>query len=390
MPGVTDQIVDGLVHQTDDVARATRGQIKTVLDRLRKLEKDAVALIRKIDPTEPARAGDRANRVDRLDSELRDPLREAYDDIDRETEQGRRGLTRAEAAAVIAGVNAAVGATILTRSLTKDAVREIARNVLVDGHPIANRWRAQRDALRQRIVGAVRQAHDRDAPLREMVAGVRGTRALGFTDGVMAQARRHAETLTRTGVNGSTQAARHRVFQRNRDVMRGEQWIAQRETACPQCLPWSGGAWDMDGNPLDESEVQMPFPGSPPVHPNCRCELAPILKRASELERGQSAKARRIAELSPDKKAALNGRLAPNEDLVSWLRRQPEAVQIERLGRGRYELWQAGELGLRDIVDPAGNLLTVDQFRAKVTQQELIDTRFGRSRTLAPGIGRQP
>jgi len=48
---------------------------------------------------------------------------------------------------------------------------------------------------------------------------------------------------------------------------------------CPTCQALSGGAFDFDGNPLEQSKVQIKAPTPyPPAHVNCRCTTIPLVE----------------------------------------------------------------------------------------------------------------
>lgn len=77
--------------------------------------------------------------------------------------------------------------------------------------------------------------------------------------------------ISRTEVLRSTNFATQEAY-RQSNVVEGKEWLtAQDERTCPECEP-------MDG---EETTVNGEFKGGisyPPLHPNCRCTIIPIVK----------------------------------------------------------------------------------------------------------------
>ena len=56
---------------------------------------------------------------------------------------------------------------------------------------------------------------------------------------------------------------------------------------------------------------------------------------------------------------------APVMDYNEWLHSQPEEVQQEILGIGKWRLWRSGQLAMSDLVNGAGQPLTLEQLKRK-------------------------
>ena len=57
---------------------------------------------------------------------------------------------------------------------------------------------------------------------------------------------------------------------------------------------------------------------------------------------------------------SFDGKVPESTTYEEWLDRQPESVQIEALGRSKWELWSKGKLNFRQLVDQSGNPLSTE------------------------------
>lgn len=112
----------------------------------------------------------------------------------------------------------------------------------------------------------------------------------------------------------------------NADVLDGVQWLATLDSrTCLVCAPLHAQVYPMQGGRPQGLERR------PPLHPRCRCFLAPVVKPLSDLTR----EAKRPAE-------DYRGGPAVDVTFDAWLRRQSAATQTEILGAERRRLWKAG------------------------------------------------
>lgn len=111
-----------------------------------------------------------------------------------------------------------------------------------------------------------------DAIMRRVrsVMGVETDRRMG---GVGSNERRlyranfnRVQVITRTMTNKAANTGAWEAYQRNQDVLTGYQWIVSRdERTCPQCAP------------LDGTTYKMSDTFRPPLHPQCRCAISPVI-----------------------------------------------------------------------------------------------------------------
>ncbi len=209
-------------------------------------------------------------------------------------------------------------------------------------------------ALNQRTTanlnGAIRQGIIEGDTIGQMVRRVRGSRALGFTDGIMQTTTRQAEALVRTSVIHSATQGREALYKENQSLIKNVQWVATLDNrTCPIC-----GSLDGQVFKVDEGE-------RPPIHPLCRCTTVPNLKTAREL--GLAG-----LDLPPATRASATGAVPAKLTYSKWLRQNANAgrtkVVREALGKTRAELFIKGKLQVSDFV--AGNkVLTLAQLKRK-------------------------
>jgi SPP1 gp7 family putative phage head morphogenesis protein len=132
------------------------------------------------------------------------------------------------------------------------------------------------------------------------------------TEGVFNGGLARAEVIARTELLDGYRNATNQAYVANRDVLDGWQWLAElSERTCPACLSMNGTMW-----PVNE-------PG--PMDHHCgRCTSVPVIKPLNQLGIG-----------GPEPRSAV-------PDSLGWFKSQPEAVQRQIMGPGRYDAWLAG------------------------------------------------
>lgn len=78
----------------------------------------------------------------------------------------------------------------------------------------------------KRVEGAIRIGYAQGQTTNEILQRIRGTRAAGFRDGIMANINRDAEAITRTALQHAASMARNEVWQANSDVIKSVRWVS--------------------------------------------------------------------------------------------------------------------------------------------------------------------
>lgn len=174
-------------------------------------------------------------------------------------------------------------------------------------------WPLSRDAqavMRQTLLrGAVAGDNPRD------VADLMLSRLEGDFNGGL----RRAENIARTELLDAHRHAALESRKANRDVLTGWRWTATLNArTCPACLAMDGKVFDLD------------TPG-PDDHQSGRCVAVPVTLSWADLG----------FDLPEPADDAPTGR--------EWLEGQPERVQVDVLGRRRYDALKAGRIGWDDM-----------------------------------------
>ena len=196
-----------------------------------------------------------------------------------------------------------------------------------------------------------------------------GTQSMKYKDGGLNQSRTSIERIvrtTRTHVGSEAYSATYEALGVRRVVFRAQ--LDGRTSL--QCAENDGKVFDTD----------KPHP-SPPLHPNCRSQLAPydekflVGKRPYVTVDKYDGKFRPAGKLSAKQKADLNydaGQVSAKETYKSWFDKQDAAFQKDWLGPSRYKLYKEGGYTIDRFVDPLGakyNLAELAAMDAKTFKQ---------------------
>lgn len=372
--GAADNIQDAFMPHEIDLLRVDASIRRRVVSMLRDLERALIAQLATDDPTAPARTAFQRRRLEVLLEETQQAIQSSYRQIHQVTRRDFLEVAEIEEAFTRRTVNAEIGGDLMRSGLSEERLVQLVDDSFVSGgatqaNTIRGWWEQQAGGFQARLAASLRQGMLQDETVQQLIRRIRGTRAAQFKDGVAGVTRRNAEMLVRTAVNAVSQQARLETFRANSDVIRGVAVNVTLDTrTSPICISRSGGAWNLaDGRPLPESEVQIQFPGPLPWHFNERSRFSTITRTYTDMLRqakGPRARAT-LARLTQEERALLDAKPPRQETYDAWLRRQPRAKQIEALGRGKWELWQADQIRLRDLVDQTGRPLTVAELRAR-------------------------
>lgn len=98
------------------------------------------------------------------------------------------------------------------------------------------------------------------------------------------------------------------------------------------------------------------------VH-NCRTTLIPIVKSIDEILGTKGVDKKLAKGISKSTQASMDGQVAGTLNYEDWLKTKPEAFQKEVLGQGKFDLWKAGKIGLRDLIDQRGRPVSLKELR---------------------------
>lgn len=206
------------------------------------------------------------------------------------------------------------------------------------------------------VVAETQRALEQGKSLDELVATLRGsvvTRAKWaggkyvpgtYDGGVMTTDTRQTEMFARTAVMHVGNAAREAYYKANEDIIKGYMWVATLDLrVCLECIVLDSKVFG----------VNEPRP-MPPIHPNDRCIVVPVLKSYREL--GVD-----IDELPAGNRASMDGAVPQYTTWRDVLAKADDKRLSAILGPTRAALYRGGMAV--DAMVKDGRVLTLKELR---------------------------
>lgn len=175
------------------------------------------------------------------------------------------------------------------------------------------------EADRERVTSAIRRGAFEGRTVDQIVQDIRGTRARGFKDGVIAANRNAAQTVVRTAVQHVATVARMETLQANDDILAGYAWSSTLDGRTSSvCASLDGRVFQFGKGPM------------PPAHPNCRSSIIPQLRPEwAALTEGEQ-------------RSSVDGPVDARTTYYQWLQTQPRSFVEDALGPTRARLFLDG------------------------------------------------
>lgn len=199
----------------------------------------------------------------------------------------------------------------------------LAQPLSVNGQllkPFVQSWS---DAEVARVNNTVQRAWGEGWTVQQTTQAIRGTKALGYSDGILSTSRRNAEAIVRTAIQHVATQARATTWAENSDVVQGYRFVATLDSKTTEiCRSLDGQVYELGSGPF------------PPMHINCRSTtVAEVDPSLDFLDAG----ATRSAEFGP---------VPADQTYYQWLQDQNAAFQDIALGPVRGQLFRDGGLSV--------------------------------------------
>lgn len=380
---VNSDMADSVASRVVTLQRFAAHERRTVLRMLKRLETRLVQKIESIDPTAPRRTEFQQARMEKLLDQTRETIKTGYAKIGAAHVASMTDLAEIEMVVFQKQAAKAIGVDLIGVGLSSQQLKAIASDTLIGGAPSKEWWGRQSESLTRAFSDQMRLGMLQGDTTDKMVRRLTGTKANGYTDGVMNVSRKNAEALVRTSVQTTANAARGKLYEENQDIIKGIQWVAtfdNRTTVI--CAALHGKAWSLpDYEPIGHEQV---FPG-PTAHWNCRSTQTAIFKSFEELGgvktkggrekdaqkvweeqlRAQGFTEAQIRQSIRDARSSMDGEIPKELTFEKWIEGKPKSFQDEFFGAGRAELWRKGEITLSQMVDQTNRPLTLDQLKSQ-------------------------
>lgn len=208
-----------------------------------------------------------------------------------------------------------------------------------------------------RIRDTVRMGYVQGQTVPQIVARVRGTKAKGYSDGVIEIDRRSAEAVVRTAVGHTASVARDAMYAANSDLVQAVQWVSTLDDRTSSvCQLHDGLTYTADTHrPIGHSLPWLGGPGQ--AHWNCRSTAVPVLKSWKDLGLD-------IAELDPATRSSMDGQVAADTKYSEWFASQSSARQDQIVGPTRGKLFRGGGISFSSFANDKGRWLSLEELRA--------------------------
>lgn len=178
----------------------------------------------------------------------------------------------------------------------------------------------------KRVEGAIRMGYAQGQTTGDILKVIRGTKAAGYKDGILANMNKGAEMLTRTALQHCAVQAREETWRANSDIVKKVRWVSTLDSRTTEiCMSLDGQEFEVGEGPR------------PPVHIGCRSTMVAVLdSRLDFLSEGATRSAR-----------GESGKVtsAPSKQTYyEWLKNQPDSFQNDALGPTRAKLFRDGGL----------------------------------------------
>lgn len=358
------QLTDRFIAYGVDVSALSENLRASISEIYERIELELIDALRKIDPASATRPRARQLRLEALLKQTQIILSDGIETIRNFTLTDLRELAAFEASFTASSINAVVGVEVASTAITPAAINTILGETLINGAPSAEWWSRQDMKVRNAFADSVRVGLLQGETTEQIVSRIQGsytgrrvpyrTRAgrlrfkSEYAGGLLQATRRETQALTRTSIATVANKVREDTIKDNSDVTKGSQFLATLDgRTTPICQFHSQLVWDNQNNPVGHSE---PYPGSPPLHWNCRSTLVPVLKKWSELSNSTrtdiTAKIDERESLRRTTQASANGQVRADLTYEDWLRTQSAGRQETILGSRRFRLWQDGEINI--------------------------------------------
>jgi hypothetical protein len=258
-------------------------------------------------------------------------------------------------------------------------LRKLASDILIQGSPAKNWWLRQAQDTQFKVANEIRIGAAQGETNTQIIKRIVGqevvvkpapaaTTAKGAAEvvvqpgipGVMPLARKNAAAIVQTSMATVSGAARRATLELNSDVTDGFMQVSTLDSHTSlTCIAYSGASWDWDYEPINGND--LPWNGGVPRHWNCRSIEVAIMKSLRDMGIDMD-------EPDPGQRASAVGPISAKTTFGDFLKMMGPEYQNETLGKGRAELFRAGKLTPRELVDQSGRPLKLLALKAEYAQ----------------------
>jgi len=364
MASVNERLLDGQIGHQADLQRYSNGVVRRIIGLLNRTDADLFAQITVALERLPAELFT-VERLEALLGSVRQINLAAYLQVERELGAELRALAEYEGGfqqrLFEATIPAQVQARVAVAPIDVQQVYAAAYAQPFRGR-LLREWASSMEADRMaRVRDAIRIGMVEQQPVAQIVQRLRGTRAKGYSDGLIEIDRRNAESVVRTAVSHVAGFTRDRFADGNGDLIKAQVWVSTLDSRTSEgCRIRDGKEYTpRTHRPIGHSIPWLGGPGR--LHWQCRSTSVPVLKSWRELGLD-------VDELPPGTRASMDGEAPADQTYRQWLAKQSAKRQDDILGPTRGALLRRGGLTIDGFANDKGRWLSLAELRERDAQ----------------------
>lgn len=242
------------------------------------------------------------------------------------------GIGVAESAFIMKIINQEIKDNIAFLQTQRVEWVKLIDDQIVLGAPVKEWWQRQAGDVQRRYTDIVRTGIVSELSEADIVKSIRGTKQMGFKDGMLGSSSRWVKAIVRASYSSITTAAVEKEVESFPQVFSGVQQISVFDGRTSDvCIAYGGKVWDKNYKPVGHN---LPYNNGCPRHPNCRSRIIPVAIGDSPAE-----------DVSFDK----------------FLEDKPDKYVDNLLGKGKSKLFREGKITLNDLVDSRGRQVSLEE-----------------------------
>ena len=356
---VNELLADAAIHHAVDLAQYSTGVVRRIIALLNRTDADLFAQLTAALGQMDAESFT-VERLEAILQSVRSLNAQAYQRVEMALTAELRSFVEIEwpyqqNLFPSVGITMQLGTTVSAAQVYSAAMSRPFQGRLL------SEWSKSIEADRMvRIRDAIRIGFVEGQTSDEIVKRIRGTRAKGYSDGIIEIDRRNAEAVVRTAVQHTAAGARDEMFRQGADVIKAIQWSSALDgRTTEQCRIRDGKQYTPDDHkPIGHKIPWGAGPGR--LHWRCRSAAVAITKSLSEITGIPG-----LPENPVGMRASMDGAVPGDVSYSQWIQKQSAARQDEIVGPTRGALMRSGKLPFDSLYTDRGEYLTLDQLRER-------------------------
>lgn len=361
MASANQRLRDAAIDHQIDLTHVANGMVRKIMSLLNKADAELFArltvALQTMDPESFT-----VQRLEGLLLSIRDLNSAAYERVRQAVEYDMRELADIEAEFQGALLDKVPPIRIPTAAVASDHVYAAVMARPFQGRLLREWAMSIGEARMARIRDNIRLGYMQGETVDQMVRRIRGTKAKGYSDGIIEIDRRNAEAVVRTAVSHTAAVAREQIFKANSEVIKAVQWVSTLDSRTTEdCRVRDGLRFTLlEHKPIGHSIPWCTDKGCGPgqAHWNCRSSAVPVLKSWQEM--GIDAQ-----DVEPETRSSMDGMVPAGTTYAEWFAAQPAARQDEIVGPTRGRAFREGKVSFDRFYNEKGRWMTLEQLRRR-------------------------